>query len=96
MILYCPDNGTPTSIEAAEAKVLTVRKDEARVYAAFVVAGRATDEEVQQALGMDGNTQRPRRLALVRRGLLKPDGVKLTRKGRKAVAYIPVREADAA
>ena len=52
----------------------------------------ATDEEGQDALGMEGNTYRPRRVELQEAGLVvatKAD--RLTRSKRKAVVYRGVR-----
>lgn len=49
----------------------------------------ATDEEMQDALGMNPSTQRPRRIELVDRGLAADSGQKRkTRSGRNAVVWI--------
>ena len=57
----------------------------------------ATDEEMQDALGMNPSTQRPRRIELVDRGLVADSGQKRkTRSGRNAVVWIAAAEESAA
>jgi hypothetical protein len=52
----------------------------------------ATDEEGQDALGMDGNTYRPRRLELQEAGLVGVTGrERLTKSRRHAVVYRAMR-----
>jgi hypothetical protein len=52
------------------------------------VAG-ATDEEIQRGLGMEGSTERPRRVELVRAGLVCQAPVKReTQSGRAATVWI--------
>ena len=47
-----------------------------------------TDEEIQIGLGMNPNTQRPRRIELVRAGLVRDSGIKRkTNSGRDAVVW---------
>jgi hypothetical protein len=49
----------------------------------------ATDHEVQDQLDMNPSTQRPRRIELVKRGLVKDSGRRRpTHTGRKAVVWI--------
>jgi len=49
----------------------------------------ATDQEIQDALSMDPSTERPRRVDLVKRGLVKDSGrTRLTRSGRKATVWV--------
>jgi len=49
----------------------------------------ATDEEMQTALGMDPNTQRPRRRELVQAGYIVDSGKRReTRTGRNAIVWI--------
>ena len=49
----------------------------------------ATDQELQDALNMDPSTERPRRVDLVKRGLVKDSGsTRLTRSGRKATVWV--------
>jgi hypothetical protein len=82
---------SPASIAAAEAiaaKAWTLR---AQVYGHLRECGwmGATDEEIQLALGMDPSTQRPRRVELVRQGLVRDSGAKReTRSGREAGVWV--------
>ncbi|NBW23185.1 MAG: hypothetical protein EBR82_86100, partial [Caulobacteraceae bacterium] len=46
-----------------------------------------TDEEMQTRLGMNPSTQRPRRIELVRRGLVVECGTRRTASGRMAVVW---------
>jgi hypothetical protein len=49
----------------------------------------ATDEEIQFVVGMNPSTQRPRRIELVRMGLVRDSGTtRLTRAGRKATVWV--------
>ncbi len=88
-------NGRPTSRAAAEAM-----RDEARTLRARVLwllralgAHGATDEEIQRALAMNPNTQRPRRVELVRDGRACASGQRRpTASGRQAVVWVARRE----
>ena len=46
-----------------------------------------TDEEIAAALGMNPSTERPRRIELVKRGLVVEAGTTKTASGRKATAW---------
>ena len=49
----------------------------------------ATDEEMQYHLAMVGNSQRPRRIALVSKGLARDSGhTRTTRSGRQATVWV--------
>ena len=49
----------------------------------------ATDEEIQEALGLNPSTQRPRRVELVREGKVGDSGERRpTRSGRSAVVWV--------
>lgn len=50
-----------------------------------------TDEEVQVGLGMNPSTQRPRRIELVKAGLLRESGSRKTISDRKATVWQAVR-----
>ena len=51
-------------------------------------AGPKTDEEICQATGLRGSTVRPRRLELLREGLVEDSGqVRPTRSGREAIVW---------
>jgi transcription initiation factor IIE alpha subunit len=49
--------------------------------------GGLTDEEMQQRLGMNPSTQRPRRIELARRGLVVEAGTRKTASGRLATVW---------
>jgi DNA-binding Lrp family transcriptional regulator len=55
-----------------------------KVLAWLVENGPATDEEMQEGLGMNPSTQRPRRIELARRGLVVTCGTRKTSSGRNA------------
>lgn len=46
-----------------------------------------TDEEIQEALSMNPDTERPRRVELAADGLVVADGEGVTRSGRRAVRW---------
>lgn len=57
----------------------------------FLAERGATDEEMQQALGIDPNTQRPRRVELHEGGFIADSGRRRpTRSGRGAVVWVAV------
>ncbi len=62
--------GSVTSFEAAMALASKAGGLRARVLGWLIVNGPATDREMQTGLGMDGSTQRPRRLELERDGFV--------------------------
>ena len=82
-----PANGTATSIMAADA--IKPHADTLRLQVLECIrdAGRAgmTDEQVQDALGMPGNTERPRRRELFMAGrIVAAPEMRKTRSGRMA------------
>ena len=86
-----PHSGGDTSREAAG----TVRADAGRLRQAVLafILGRgadgATDAEIQAALSLAGDTERPRRWELQRASLIADSGQRRrTRTGRKAVVWI--------
>jgi hypothetical protein len=82
---------SPTSIAAAEAAKPTAETYRLAVLLWLRHKGvlGGTDEEIQSALVMNQNTQRPRRVELVRMGLVKDSGrTRPTRSGRQAVVWI--------
>lgn len=50
-------------------------------------ANGATDEEIQSALSLNPSTQRPRRIELVRKGLVVAHGERKTRSNRAATVW---------
>lgn len=90
----------PTSVAAATAIEPAVGDLEKRVLRAIVAAGSngMTDEELQTALKMGGNTERPRRRNLERSGLVRDSGQRReTTSGRRAVVWVCTgKESEAA
>lgn len=83
--------GSDTSKAAADAIDFAILNAlERKVYEAFLAAGKRglTDEECQAATGLEGSTQRPRRVRLVALGLLDSAPMKRrTRAGRLAQVW---------
>lgn len=82
---------SPTSVAAAEAIAPRAGSLRAHVYDWLKARGAdgGTDEEMQTALQMSPNTQRPRRVELEQLGLVQNSGrTRLTRAGRKAVVWV--------
>ncbi len=86
-----------TSKDAAakiETKARTLR---GTVYSFLKISNLygATDEELQTVLGMNPNTERPRRIELVELGLVKDSGRKRdTKSGRKAVVWVAINKQE--
>lgn len=81
--------GSITSMDAARA-LLNTATLKARVYRELVSRGRegGTDEELQMDLAMSPNTQRPRRVELVRQGFVEDSGMtRKTQARRDAVVW---------
>lgn len=89
---YAPSvAGSATSEAAAEEIAPDAARLRARVYGylQFVGSTGATDEEMQDALNMVGNTQRPRRTELVDAGKVRDSGLKRkTKANRGAVVWV--------
>lgn len=71
-----PHNGTLTSKIAAQSMRSSAGAQQQRVLECLQQAGDAglTDEELQAALDLSGNSERPRRRKLVELGLVKDSG----------------------
>lgn len=83
-----------TSYAAAGAMVPDVATVREEVYQDIVSQGERgrTDEETQIALGMTGNTQRPRRIELQAAGrVVKTNRTRLTTRGRQAVVWVATK-----
>lgn len=80
----------PTSPAAAVDNYPRSGTQRRRVFDEIKASGDGmTDEEVQDALGMGANTQRPRRVELVQQGLVVDSGSKRrTRSGNDAVVWV--------
>lgn len=86
-----PHNGTPTSQAAAERIEPNASSLRALVLDYIRTSGGATDEEIQVALGMAGNTERPRRRELEQAGLIQDSGTtRRTASGRMAVVWVAI------
>jgi len=68
-----PSQPVETSEAAADKIKSNVRNDRGKVYRVILSRGSrgATDQEIQEILGMDGNTQRPRRVELEAANLIR-------------------------
>ena len=85
-----------TSTLAAERKKPSIDTDEALVLRFVLERGPrgATDDEIQVALNISGDTERPRRITLTQKNKLKAleiegyEIVRTTRKGGKAVVWV--------
>ncbi len=80
-----------TSTEAAERIVETKDTQRQRVYEAIRDSGRngMTDDQIQEDLGIEGNSQRPRRRELQALGRIQLSTLRrLTRSGRTAVVWV--------
>lgn len=78
------------SVEAAEAIRPSTNRLRQRVLEYIEACGPAgaTDEECQEALGMNGSTQRPRRWELAKARLITQSGTRRTKSGRAATVWV--------
>ena len=86
-----PHNGTPTSRIAAQQAKAFAASQQQQVFAFIEQAGEhgATDQEIETALGIAGNSVRPRRRKLVELGRVKASGdLRLTHSNSPAVVWI--------
>lgn len=82
---------SPTSIAAAEQIGPSLNTLRERVYRCILSCGPITDDGIQAALAMSGNTERPRRRELQQAGRIIPNGTKPCASGRQAVAWVVAR-----
>ena len=75
------------SVEAGIANMPNRGTQRARILDYLTEWGSATDEQIQDALGMEGSTERPRRVELVEQGLIEKVGVAKTKSGRSAALW---------
>jgi hypothetical protein len=76
-----------TSVDAALKVKPKTGKKRARVHA-YLMGRPATDEEIETALNMSGNTVRPTRGTLVKDGHVIDSGIRrLTRAGNEAIVW---------
>ena len=85
---YVPHSQTSRdAAQQIETDAPTLRESVFRFLASHRGTG-ATDEEIQRGLGINPSTQRPRRIELVERGLVRDSGLKRrTESGRNAVVW---------
>lgn len=86
-----PHSGSQTSRNAAERIAPVATAQAARVFHAIAAAGAdgRTDHELQQLLGMTGDSERPRRWSLQRAGLIRDSGQRRkSPAGRAAIVWI--------
>ena len=90
MTLPAHQRHSATSRDAAKSVASKAETLRAQVLAFIAQQGErgATDEEIQLALGMAGNTQRPRRCELVKAGRIKEQGRRKTSAGRSAAVWV--------
>lgn len=81
-------NGSVTSAAAADSMTpQQLNATQRRVLAYLEQHGPSTDEQMQIGMPMPASTQRPRRVELVRAGLVVQDGVRPTTSGRYATVW---------
>jgi predicted ArsR family transcriptional regulator len=86
---------SPTSCAAAEAIVPHLNKLQARVLDYLRGCGErgATDEELVEALRLSPSTARPRRIELVKAGLVRDSGrTRKTNSGREATVWVATNQ----
>jgi hypothetical protein len=82
-------NGSATSAQAADSLTpATLNNMQRRVLELLAATPEGlTDEEMQRRLRMNPSTQRPRRIELMRRGLVVEAGTRKAMSGRYATAW---------
>lgn len=79
---------SPTSVAAAQSQPRKkIEIDREKILAALAEHGPLTDEEIVERTGLEANTARPRRVELVRAGLVKAVGEGRTRGGNRAARW---------
>lgn len=77
-----------TSRESARKIASKTSELRERILANLRVTGPATDEQIQERLSLDPSTERPRRVELVKQGLVVDSGkTRLTRSRRPATVW---------
>jgi transcription initiation factor IIE alpha subunit len=79
---------SPTSVEAAKSQTKSKKDgDKQTIIAALELHGPLTDEQIVERTGIGANTVRPRRVELVREGLVQAVGEGRTVSGKRAVTW---------
>lgn len=76
-----------TSVAAAEAIKPRRYNLRERVLETLTIMGPMTDQELQAAMDLPGSTERPRRVELVRMGLVRECGRRRQQNGRMATIW---------
>lgn len=87
---------SPTSREAARYVAPDLNRLQLRVLAFISDNPLSNDERIQRGLHMNPSTQRPRRIELLRKGLIRQDGKSKTTAGRWAASWVITPEGRAA
>lgn len=75
------------SIEAATGSAALRRRQDHRRIIAALDRGAKTDRELQAELELPGSTERPRRVELVRAGIVRPVGYRESPNGRRSTVW---------
>ena len=88
--LHIPYQGHSTTSERAAQEIAgTVDTLRRRVMSFIQLNGPSSDDEIQQALNINPSTQRPRRIELVKLGLVRDSGLTgKTRSGRACTLWV--------
>jgi predicted ArsR family transcriptional regulator len=79
---------SPTSIAAAaDQTALKINRSHALILGKLLELGPMTDQEIGDATGLDMNNVRPRRVELVRAGMVEQCGEGRTKAGKRAAKW---------
>ena len=94
--LHIPYQGHSTASERAAQEIAgTVDTLRRRVMSFIQLNGPSSDDEIQQALSINPSTQRPRRIELVKLGLVRDSGLQgKTRSGRACTLWVAANPAE--
>lgn len=85
--MLAPYSNSTTSKDAAEAVCNAAALREGVLNLLKLNPEGLTDEQIQDSMGLNGNTQRPRRWELVNAGLVIRKGTRTVRSGHKAIVW---------
>ena len=94
--LHIPYQGHSTTSERAAQEIAgTVDTLRRRVMLFIQLNGPSSDDEIQQALSINPSTERPRRIELVKLGLVRDSGLQgKTRSGRACTLWCAANPAE--
>jgi hypothetical protein len=88
---FVPTSDTSVAAAVAKQTWADIDRQEVLAYLRACGGGGATDDQIQTVLLMDGNTERPRRVELVRLGLVADSTFqRRTRSGHWAAVWVAV------